>query len=92
MGIQMFHPGRAGQTMVCPHCQGEFKLLFCCNGCSQPVCMECGLLKQPGKAQLFTLIDNVNIPREIDGQREIGLYDWLDTDDPQEQFLCPTCR
>lgn len=92
MAIQMFHPGRAGKTMLCSHCNGEFKVLFACNGCSQPVCMGCGLLKKPGDAQLFTLVDNVQVPRAINPRREVGLSEWLDTDDPQEQFFCPTCH
>lgn len=92
MAIQMFHPGKTGKTMVCPHCQGEFKLLFCCNGCSQPVCGGCGLLKQPGKSQLLVLVDNVHIPRQIDKQREVGMNEWFETNDPREEFFCPTCR
>lgn len=92
MAIQMFHPGRAGKTMPCSHCRGEFKVLFSCNGCSQPVCMRCGLLKQPGKTQLLAFVDNVNVPRPINPQREIGINEWLDTDDPQEKIFCPTCR
>jgi hypothetical protein len=92
MAIHMFNPGREGKTMFCSHCHAEFSVLFCCNGCSQPVCMHCGSLKRPGKVQLFTLVDNVRIPRHINPQREIGMNEWLDADDPQEQFFCPACR
>lgn len=92
MAIQMFHPSRAGKTMLCLHCNGEFEVLFACNGCSRPVCMSCGLLRKPGDTRLFTLVDNVRIPRAINPQREVGLGEWLDTDDPQEQFFCPTCH
>lgn len=93
MAIMMFNPGRDGKAMACPHCGGDFKVLFQCNGCSQPVCGGCGLLKVPGKTQLFAFVDNVSIPRSVDPEREIGMNEWFDAEDhPEEQFFCPTCR
>ena len=91
MAIFFFNPGRDGRTVNCAYCDEQFKLLFSCSTCRQPVCLHCGLLEQPGRAHLLTLVDNVNTPQAIDAQREIGLSEWLETDDPQENFLCPAC-
>ena len=53
--------------------------------------MHCGLLDQPGKTYYLALVDNVNTSQTIDPEREIGLNEWLDTDDPQENYFCLAC-
>ena len=80
--------------MECFYCHHDFKLLFACSGCNKPVCSQCGLLEQPEKAHLLSLVDNVNVTplQALDAEREIGWDEWLESRDEQERFLCPPCQ
>ncbi len=94
MTINFFHPGKSGKTMKCFYCHRELKALFACSGCNNAVCSQCGLLEQPGKAYLLSLVDNVNVTpiQALDAERKIGFNEWLDSVDEQERFLCPPCQ
>lgn len=92
MTINFFNPDRSGETMECLYCHKDFKLLFACSGCNNPVCSQCGLLEQPNKSHLLSLVDNVNTQRDLNSEREIGFNEWLDSKDEQERFLCTPCQ
>jgi uncharacterized Zn-finger protein len=91
MAIVFLHPGRDGKTMSCHYCHEQFELLFACSECDQPVCVHCGLLEQPGKPYLVPIIVDMDAPPAPDDPMAIGIERWLDTDDPQERFLCSAC-